>query len=832
MAQQHYRKFIIVENTDTNTYNVYDQNDWSKDKTDAQPKASDYASIDEAKDWVDSFYADSVDESMKPKCALIGEDSNIFNLMGLAAKCLRENGLDDQAIEMTTKIYEDSDDYNKCINIISDYVLITEDALHSPNLSVTYSDDMEALTVSFNNVDIDDEKSILKDIVDSLKDICSDIKLDDHNIVFTSDVPFETKEEVIQDIILFGENYFAEEDSPEKVEESIDTNWNDLSDADQTAADMALNLIEYQKLDIEDAVSQACTIVGDANEELDSEGYEEPNYNTVLAYIQSRMTLNEISEETNPGAIPSIPGKHKTCCNCDDELELKDDSKKSSLNHKSEGAEGKREPGVQYAIYDENDKVIALRSTRVEAEYFISQNDFHTHKYDSLGYERVKKGCVKIGDYISDLDYGCFVESLKLRTPKNHNNKLKEDAWEDGPCGGGYGMYYDDEVGCYYSDDYLDNMTASDWHDELVLRGMEDDYDEWEDEDLFESSQSIFSDSWLDYPDDATADAEWCNIYGGDPSYCRKCGNPLEYDEDGAYCPYCNPRDNAEFMDENLQLRTESLLQDLHYDYELIRSTYGQEVYDALNDFVNTNTKYTLGDVLYSRSAWKAFEEYCEENGVIIATSTLSESKSLNEMTDDELDAAKRDIKDHSSPEAQKLSCIDMINSILAYYPGDFHDPAEIDNILNDEYLQKYIETLGKDTVVNLIKDQINDIDGIDQNVATDSDGLSYNSIRWKKRKHTNGNLADFDPADLMNKVQTSGQSLHTLREYGDNIYMISIFYEEWFGEPGINNPDELYWVDVVVRYPDGSDDRIVLKSHLTAPQIIDTLNSWKASIV
>ena len=36
-------------------------------------------------------------ENSKPDCPLIGQDGNIFNLMGIAARTLRENGLADQA---------------------------------------------------------------------------------------------------------------------------------------------------------------------------------------------------------------------------------------------------------------------------------------------------------------------------------------------------------------------------------------------------------------------------------------------------------------------------------------------------------------------------------------------------------------------------------------------------------------------------------------------------------------------------------------------------------------------------------------------------------------
>ena len=40
----------------------------------------------------------------KPSCPLIGQDGNIFNLVGIAARTLREAGLRDQAKELTHRI--------------------------------------------------------------------------------------------------------------------------------------------------------------------------------------------------------------------------------------------------------------------------------------------------------------------------------------------------------------------------------------------------------------------------------------------------------------------------------------------------------------------------------------------------------------------------------------------------------------------------------------------------------------------------------------------------------------------------------------------------------
>ena len=40
----------------------------------------------------------------KPKCPLIGQNGNIFNLMGIASKTLKRNGMYDEAKEMCSRI--------------------------------------------------------------------------------------------------------------------------------------------------------------------------------------------------------------------------------------------------------------------------------------------------------------------------------------------------------------------------------------------------------------------------------------------------------------------------------------------------------------------------------------------------------------------------------------------------------------------------------------------------------------------------------------------------------------------------------------------------------
>ena len=60
---------------------------------------------------------------MKPICKLIGEDGNIFNLINIVSKVLKNNDLHDEVKEMTDRIFN-SRSYNEALRIISDYVEI------------------------------------------------------------------------------------------------------------------------------------------------------------------------------------------------------------------------------------------------------------------------------------------------------------------------------------------------------------------------------------------------------------------------------------------------------------------------------------------------------------------------------------------------------------------------------------------------------------------------------------------------------------------------------------------------------------------------------------
>ena len=68
----------------------------------------------------------------KPLCPLIGQDGNIFNLVGIAARTLREAGLRDRAKELTHRIFSgECHSYGEALCLIGEYVTITDVNDHS-----------------------------------------------------------------------------------------------------------------------------------------------------------------------------------------------------------------------------------------------------------------------------------------------------------------------------------------------------------------------------------------------------------------------------------------------------------------------------------------------------------------------------------------------------------------------------------------------------------------------------------------------------------------------------------------------------------------------------
>lgn len=87
-----------------------------------------------------------------------------------------------------------------------------------------------------------------------------------------------------------------------------------------------------------------------------------------------------------------------------------------------------------------------------------------------------------------------------------------------------------------------------------------------------------------------------------------------------------------------------------------------------------------------------------------------------------------------------ELSCISMINSILAYDCAGWQSAEDVlayeetrPLVGRTNYLQRYVEALGRCNVVRLIEGQIISIDHIEKDVMTDSEGVTYNRIVWQE---------------------------------------------------------------------------------------------------
>jgi hypothetical protein len=59
--------------------------------------------------------------TVKPPCKLIGKNGNIFNLLGLASRTLKDAGLDAEVEQMRERVLGSSS-YDEALTIIGQYV--------------------------------------------------------------------------------------------------------------------------------------------------------------------------------------------------------------------------------------------------------------------------------------------------------------------------------------------------------------------------------------------------------------------------------------------------------------------------------------------------------------------------------------------------------------------------------------------------------------------------------------------------------------------------------------------------------------------------------------
>lgn len=62
-----------------------------------------------------------IEENKKPKAKIIGADGNVFNLMGICSRALKENGYEEESKEMINRITS-SKSYDEALSIMCEYI--------------------------------------------------------------------------------------------------------------------------------------------------------------------------------------------------------------------------------------------------------------------------------------------------------------------------------------------------------------------------------------------------------------------------------------------------------------------------------------------------------------------------------------------------------------------------------------------------------------------------------------------------------------------------------------------------------------------------------------
>ena len=68
------------------------------------------------------MHSERLMKSMKPKCRLIGENGNIFNLMGIVSRTLKKSGEPEKADEMIRRVTKEANSYDEALAMLMEYV--------------------------------------------------------------------------------------------------------------------------------------------------------------------------------------------------------------------------------------------------------------------------------------------------------------------------------------------------------------------------------------------------------------------------------------------------------------------------------------------------------------------------------------------------------------------------------------------------------------------------------------------------------------------------------------------------------------------------------------
>ncbi len=65
-----------------------------------------------------------MEEFVKPECELIGQNGNIFNLIGIASRILKRAGYPEKTEKLKKKVKSEAKSYGEALNIIGEFVEI------------------------------------------------------------------------------------------------------------------------------------------------------------------------------------------------------------------------------------------------------------------------------------------------------------------------------------------------------------------------------------------------------------------------------------------------------------------------------------------------------------------------------------------------------------------------------------------------------------------------------------------------------------------------------------------------------------------------------------
>lgn len=143
----------------------------------------------------------------------------------------------------------------------------------------------------------------------------------------------------------------------------------------------------------------------------------------------------------------------------------------------------------------------------------------------------------------------------------------------------------------------------------------------------------------------------------------------------------------------------ESLMQDIQADHARIRTEYGQDVYDALEEY--TAKGNDLGKVLYSEDGWKAFEEFCKNKGIEIVSKSrpfISQvTESVKESFEDEHLGTSKEETPEPGPDSGMAT---LLNSLII-------DEWEAIQGYNDAIVTA--ETEGFSDIAKVLRDIVNE---------------------------------------------------------------------------------------------------------------------------